>query len=92
MKGPIAVIKPLPAPWLGLGGDDFFGLSLVGRASTFLSGRSSFPSPFHLDDPLVTPLEANEEAPSFSFCLQVAADALIRALCLASSISAKGKR
>jgi len=29
---PVTVIKPLPAPRLSLGGDDFFGLSPVGRA------------------------------------------------------------
>ena len=67
--GPVTIIKPLPTPWLGLGGDNFFGLSLAGRASPFLSGRSSFPLLFRLDDPLVMPLEANEEVPSFSFYL-----------------------
>ena len=88
----VAVIKPLPTPWLGLEGDNFFGLSLARRAGPFLSGWSSFLSFFHLDDPLVMPLEADEKAPSFSFCFRVATDTLTRALYLAASIFAKGKR
>ena len=88
--GPIAVIKPLLAPWLGLEGNDFFDLSPAGMADPFLSGWSSFPSLFRLDDPLMTLLGADEEDPSF--CLCTVADALTKALCLANSISAKGKR
>jgi len=88
----VAVIKPLPTLWLGLGGDNFFGLSFARRAGPFLSGWSSFPSFFHLDDPLVTPLGADEEAPSFSFYFRAATDTLTRALYLAASIFTKGKR
>ena len=90
--GPIAIIKPLPAPWLVLGGKDFFGLSPVRKAGPFLSGQSSFPSLFCLDDHLVTPLEIDKEAPFFSFYLRAVVDALTKVLCLAASISAKGKR
>jgi len=56
VMGPVAVIKPLPTPWLGLGGNDFFCLSPIGMTDPFLSGRSSFPSFFLLDDPLPTTL------------------------------------
>ena len=92
VTGPVTVIKPLPVPLLGLEGDDFFGLSTIGMTNPFLNGWSSFPSLFRLDDPLMTTLGADEEAPSFSFCLRATADALTKALYLATSIFAKGKR
>ena len=91
MTGPIVVIKPLPALWLGLGGNDFFCLSPTGMTGPFLRGWSSFPSFFLFDDPFLTTLGADIDAPSFSF-LHAAADALTRALCLAASVSVKGKR
>ena len=90
--GPVVVIKPLPAPWLGLGGDDYFDcLSPTGVSGPFLSGWSSFPSFFHLDIPLLKTLDANVEAPSFSFCVCAIDNALTKALCLLASISTKGK-
>ena len=90
--GPVTVIKPLPAPWLGLGGDGCFDcLSPAGVPGPFLSGRLSFPSLFHLEVPLPMTLGADIEALFFSFYLRAAADALTKTLCLATSISAKGK-
>ena len=90
--GPVVVIKPLRAPWLGLGGDDCFDyLSPTRVSGPFLSGWSSFPSFFHLDVPLLKTLDANVEAPSFSFCMRTIDNALTKALCLLASISMKGK-
>ena len=88
---PVTVIKPLPTLWLGLGGDDFFCLSPTRMTGPFLSGRSSFSSLFLLDDPLLTPLGANVDAPSFSFYLCAVVDAFTKALCLTASISMKDK-
>ena len=62
------------------------------KTRPFLSVRLSFLSPFHLDVPLSMPLEADEKAPSFSFCLRATTDALFKAFCLAASIFAKGKK
>jgi len=92
MIGPVIIIKPLPAPWLGFGGDDFFGLSLAGRVGPFLSRRLSFPLCFLLNNPLVTPLGVDEEALSFYFYFRAPADALTKAFYLTASISTKGKR
>ena len=90
---PVSVIRPLPSSWLGLGGDSCFGfLSLAGMPGPFFSRRSSFPSLFRLDVPLVTSLGADEEAPSFSFFFLLVAAALTRALCLVASNFAKDKR
>ena len=90
--GPVVVIKPLPSPWLGLGGDGCFDcLSPTRVSGPFLSKWSSFPSFFHLDAPLLTTLDADVEAPSFSFCMRAIDNALTKALCLLASISMKGK-
>ena len=89
MTGPIAIIKPFPAPWLGLEGDDFFGLSPTEVTSPFLSGRLSFPSLFRFTAPLPTTLGADDDASSLSFFLHSATDALTKALCLVASISVK---
>ena len=59
MAGLVAVIKPLPAPWLGLGGDDFLCLSPMEMSDPFLSGWLSFPSFFLFDDPFLTTLGAD---------------------------------
>lgn len=93
VTGPVAVIKPLSTPWLGLGSNGCFDyLSPIVVLGPFLSGRLSLPSLFHLDVPLPQTLGVEVEAPSFSFCLRIATDALTKSLCLIASIFAKGKR
>ena len=92
VTGLVAVIKPILALWLGLEGDNFFGLSPPGMTGPFLRGWSSFPSLFRLYDPLMMTLGANKEAPSLSFYLHAVANTLTKALCLTASISVKGKR
>ena len=93
VTGLVFVITPLPAPWLDLEGDGYFGfLSLAGMLDPFFSEQSSFLSLFPLDVSLVMSLEADEEAPSFSFFFLLAAATLTRALCLIASIFAKDKR
>ena len=89
--GPIAVIKPLPAPCLDLGGDDFFYWLPTGITSPFLKGQSSFLSDFQLGAPFLTTLWDDEDVLSFSSFLHVTVDALTNALCLVASIFAKGK-
>ena len=42
--GPREFITPLPAPWLGLGGD--FSFTEPGVTTAFLAGRRSLPSGF----------------------------------------------
>ena len=89
------VIKPLPAPWLDLGGDNFLGCFSPRVTDTFLEGRSSFSLAFLLGAPFMTTLGANKDAYSFPFSfssfLRAVADALINTLCLAASISVKDK-
>ena len=88
--GLVTVIKPLPAPWLGLEGDNFFCLLPTRMTDPFLRGQLAFPSFFLFNDPFPMTLGADVDAPSFSF-LQAAADVSTKALCLVASISAKGK-
>ena len=90
VTGPVVVIKPLLAPWLDLEGDNFFCLLPTRMIDPFLRGRLAFPSFFLFNDPYPMTLGADVDAPSFSF-LWVVADVSTKALCLATSISAKGK-
>ena len=92
VTGLVAVIKPVLALWLGLEGDNFFGLSPLGMIGPFLRGWSSFPSLFRLYNPLMMTLGADKKAPSFSFYLHTVANTLTKALCFTASISVKGKR
>ena len=92
--GPDVVIRPLSAPWLGLGGNDFLGSLSPGVVDTFLGGRLSFPSAFLLGTPFPTTLGADKDTPSFPFSFSSflrAVVALINALYLVASISAKDK-
>ena len=74
-------------------GQQLLWLFVVDKGSyPFLSGRSFFLSLFYLDVTFSTTLGADVEAPSFSFYLRAAADTLTKALCLATSISSKGKK
>ena len=94
VTGPEDVIKLLPAPWLGLGGDDFLGCFSPEVIDGFLEGRSSFLSFFLLGAPFPAALEVDKDAPSFPFFsssfLYTTVDALTKAFCLVASISAKG--
>lgn len=90
--GPNSVIKPMLAPWLGLGGNDFFDFSPMVMLSPFFKGQSSFSSLFHLSVPLMMPLGADEETPSFSFLFLFAVAAFTKALCFVASISVKDKK
>jgi len=45
------VIKPLPVPWLGLGGKGFLGYFSPSVIDAFLKGRSSISSAFLLSAP-----------------------------------------
>ena len=96
--GPDVVISPLPAPWLGLGGDDFLGSLSLGVTVTFLEGGLSFSSAFLLGTPFSTALGADEDTPSFPFSffsssfLRAETDALTKAFYLVASISVKDKR
>ena len=65
--GPNVVIKHLPDPWPGLGGNNFLGYFSLRVTNTFLEGWSSFPSAFLLGAPFLTTLGANKDAYSFPF-------------------------
>ena len=88
LTGPKEVIAPLPAPWLGLGGDFSFVAPLPGVTAAFLAGRRSLPLGF-LFACLVEALGVDDVSPPASFAFFSAfwraAAALI--LCLADSIS-----
>ena len=54
MTGLVSVMRPLPTPWTGLGSDGYLCfLSTAGTPSSFLNGRSSFPSLFRFGIPLL---------------------------------------
>ena len=95
VTGPDIVINPLLAPWLGWGGNGFFGSLSPGVTMTFFEGWLSFPSAFLLGAPFLTALGVDEDAPSYPFTfgssfLRVVAT-LTCALCMATSIYAKDK-
>ena len=92
--GPEAVIKPLLAPWLGLGGNGFLGCFSLRVTNAFLEGHLFFPLTFLLGAPFLITLAVDKDVPSFPFSfssfLRVAANTLTDTIILAASISVRG--
>ena len=91
MTGPLEVITPLPAPWLGLRGDFLFREASPKVTAVLFDGQSSSPSGF-LFETLLTVLGADEVHSSVPFANF--ASSFLRAtatliLCLTASISTK---